>query len=1466
MPGVPLRLISPSLALLSFTLAFLQRPGRSFTDTRIELTVDPVRFLHNVASVWSSTEDLGHVQSGQFVGYLAPMAPWYAFAHEIGISPWVAERIWLGTLLALASWGVVRLLEVLLDRPPGLPHAIAGLLFMANPYVVVAISRATIVLLAYAALPWLLVCAHRGLRAPGSWRRPAMIGLLFALAGGGVNAALLFWISLAPIGLLIYEVSVVRSATWRAAGRFTWRAALCTFVACLWWIVPVLLQARYGANFLKFSEQPFTILATPSISESLRLLGYWLIYFGIGTGPAVPSVGVAGLYLFNRAVILATFAAPLLAFASVVKVRRWIYAPYFVMLAMVGLFIMSAGFPPGGPFNRLVVSAYFHVGALQTLRTTWKATPLMALPLACLAGVGTAALVNTARSRAGLHIRRLRIPAWTFAGLLAVPVLWALPLFDGTAVDANIAYGSVPGYWRVAMNDATDATNANQRIMILPGELFGWYTWGGTTDSIAPSLTTRPVLVRETLRISDPRASQLQTAIDDLVQQDRLVPGQLEPLLGLLGVGAVLVPADGNLARDGALAPALVADSLRDQSEFKAPLATYGRSHIFLPPAGRGGPPISLPDIRRYAGPARAPGVMRVQPVAGTTILDGDGNGIAELAAARLLDPRRALVYAADLNRRRVSSLVAGGARLVFTDSNQLQIVGPTSLTTDAGPTLEAGDPIAPDTPTYDVFPRAGVAAETVANYSGLAYLRSPGLRPQGSLLPQDGPYAALDGRLDTAWVADQFAPPSQRYIELALRSPRRVSSIEIYPLDEQLGLTTEVGVEVNGGRERNVSLAAGWNAIQIGANRLRTLRIRIISVLGFGSPGGISELRIPGVQAPEALRLPTVLASESSGLDLSHNDIAILLQRTTADFPYRENPQPGQIQALSPLYETDAELGIRRIVTLPVARSFTADGWANVSPNAPDGLIDQLVALRRGWRFESSARFEGVPIRRASSAFDGNPKTAWVAPYDFAHHEYPWIEFSAPRPVTIGRLYLTPGPPQYEFPSVVRITAPGAAAQLVSVRPDGAVLLPHALRTRQLRLQVVIVRYPIGTAEFSRFLDAVAIAEIRVPGLKPPAPRRSGRFATRCGALSIISGNARLPLQVRGTIAALDQGEPLPVRGCGAPPTLSLLAGTNELYSGPGSVMSPDHLALDSYAPAPLPAPAVEAIASPGVSGDGSQTGVRPGAKVPSWLVLGQSYSPGWQARCTDSAGRDYSLGPPTPIDGFANGWQINGRCVGARMSFAPQATADLAYLISPLAGVVLLFLAIGAGTPTVVRRRLPRRLRRPLPPPRPISPPGLPVWTNMTDGDLPRITSWPRALSAGALVGAGTSVLFAIRLGVCLGPLTVILLRLGVNVKRLVVIGALALAAIPVVYLTNPPPNDGGFSFTYSLHYIFAHWLGATALCALLAAGALQAMTVRRLALRRAPSAPGHGERSGVPQPVRTEHRLTPPREPRR
>src|SRR5436190_16238960 len=271
------RLLIPLLAALSYGLAFAQRAGDTVADTRLELSADPGLFLHRVASIWSATTDLGHVQSGQFVGYLFPMGPYYAAGDALGIPMWVLQRFWLGTLLFLGAWGAVRLMDVMLERRSVVAQAGAGLVFGFSPYVVLFTSRGTVTLLTYAALPWLMLATHQGLRRPRGWRWPALFGLLMAATGGGVNAAVIAFALVGPIALVGYEL-YLRGATRSSAWSFGWRAGVAGVLGSAWWVIPLLMQSRYGANFLLFTEQPRTIWGTTSMSELIRMLGFWGLY------------------------------------------------------------------------------------------------------------------------------------------------------------------------------------------------------------------------------------------------------------------------------------------------------------------------------------------------------------------------------------------------------------------------------------------------------------------------------------------------------------------------------------------------------------------------------------------------------------------------------------------------------------------------------------------------------------------------------------------------------------------------------------------------------------------------------------------------------------------------------------------------------------------------------------------------------------------------------------------------------------------------------------------------------------------------------------------------------------------------------------------------------------------------------------------------------------------------------------
>ena len=294
-----------------------------------------------------------------------------------------------------------------------------------------------------------------------------------------------------------------------------------------------------------------------------------------------------------------------------------------------------------------------------------------------------------------------------------------------------------------------------RRVAVLPGELFGYYRWGDTMDPIGPALSKRPLLIREIVPYADRRSSQFQEVVDDLVQQDRLVPGQLPRLLRLMGAGSVLVPADGRPERSGALDPARVERALRGEPWWRRPAQAYGgRYRGSARRDGWGGE--ALRTSRCAPLPVRGSGGCgaRCTRCRRTTMLEGDAHGIAALAAHGRL-PAGALRYAGDLDPAELRDELERGGTLVLTDSNRRRVVNSARLRLRYGPTLGPEDEISPDSPTFELFDRESNDRRTLALYSGLRALESP-IQPGQAIFPEHRAFAAVDGDLDTSWLADK--------------------------------------------------------------------------------------------------------------------------------------------------------------------------------------------------------------------------------------------------------------------------------------------------------------------------------------------------------------------------------------------------------------------------------------------------------------------------------------------------------------------------------------------------------------------------------------------------------------------------------------------------------------------------------------------------------------------------------------
>jgi hypothetical protein len=302
--------------------------------------------------------------------------------------------------------------------------------------------------------------------------------------------------------------------------------------------------------------------------------------------------------------------------------------------------------------------------------------------------------------------------------------------------------------------------------------------------------------------------------------------------------------------------------------------------------------------------------------------------------------------------------------------------------------------------------------------------------------------------------------------------------------------------------------------------------------------------------------------------------------------------------------------------------------------------------------------------------------------------------------------------------------------------------------------------------------------------------------------------GRPAAPLRVSGSVRALDDGDALRLRGCGR--QLRLPAGGTLIGSPPGTVMRADRLLLHSPAPRPLARAALPAGRVLSVEGEGP-LGVPERARLnvqqrSAWLVLGQSWSRGWRATCRDASGRTTELGEPVPIDGFANGWRVGPACAEVSFAFPPQKLALVGYAVSAVVFLLLLVVALAGW---VRERRTADRGPRTA---------GL-----VTVPDpLIRVLDWRRVLLVAVGVAAVGGFVFALRAGAVLFFLTLIALRVGINVRRLVALALAAVALLPLIYLIFQPKDRGGFAFSYANDLLGAHWVAAFAIaCFAVAAG---------------------------------------------
>ncbi len=1171
-----------------------------------------------------------------------------------------------------------------------------------------------------------------------------------------------------------------------------------------WWVAGLSVQGTNGIEILRYTETASTVAAVSVSHEVLRGLGYWFFYGGDRLGPWIePSRD----YTQFLPLILLTYMIPIAGLAGGV-VARWRHRAYFVMLTTLGVALAVGAYPwSGGSAWSRALKVFLLSDVGLSMRSLPRAVPLVALGLAVLGGAGVTALAR----RWPRSARPLTLGV-VLVALLAMPPLWL-----GRFVPENLRRPeAVPAYWQQAA-DHLDEVDDGTRVLVVPGSDFASYRWGNTVDPLLPGLMDRPSVQRELIPYGSAASANLLNAFDLRLQERTADPDSIAALARLMRAGDVLVQSDLQYERYNTPRP----------RNFWA-LVTSAPGLGEPVPFGPGEPNETVEDVQlddelllqtdpRLPHPPELAVLPVTDPVPivsthGTEaplVVSGDGAGLVEAAGAGLIDGNELIRYSASLDDDEIDNALDDGAVLLLTDSNRRRGERWTTVRHTRGYTEPTdSEPLEPDLTDnrLPLFPGAGDGAQTVAEELGGVEATATRYGNPITYTSEERPALAVDGDLDTAWRTSAFADARGERIELALSEPVTTDHVTLtQPVSGARNrFLTGVRMRFDGGPPLDVDLGVEsretpGQRIGFDERTFSTLSLEILGdtagdIPGFGglSSVGFSEIAIgddPPLQR-ETIALPTDLL-DAAGPDALDRPLAILLTRQ------RHDP--------SDTTRSDEEQLMSRSFSLPSGRDFTLTGDLRLYRRFPSFVLDEALGRPHDgsvtWA-RASTELNGA-AETPAAAFDGDPATAWTTVRGTPERQ--WVEVHLTEPVTVDSVPLTVvADGLHSVPTEVEVSVDGTSLGRIPVAAveDSAeqnstavvdVPLPERVTGSTFRFRLTGVR-AVTTQDWvsdNEVDQPAAIAEIGLPAA--PVPALPETFDTGCRDDLVTIDGEPLPVRARGPMDAALAGEPLPLATCGGVP-VRLDGGDHEVDTAPGdsSGLDVDQLVLRSDAgggasaaddrtlveqatgTGPTPGPAVTVVDDGHDHSTVEVEGTEPGE--PFWLVLGQSYNPGWTATVDGQ-----SLGEPVLVDGFANGWLVTPEsgAFQVEMRFAPQQRVNLAIVLSLVMAVVCLVL-------------LARRPRTVVHAPSSLAEPYSSVLAFRYDGALPtrRVAVW-----TGVGVGLLGLVLAGPFVGLVIGAAAGVGARHETFRRYLLVASPLALAAcaLYVLYVQarySPPP----------------------------------------------------------------------------